>query len=90
MSGGDITLKDIQEQYNECQQMWLKSNAYAVLESELAEMRGKSNIGNVVCLGLGSFCERDPKRRPLFQLAGLMTIISHLRKLVFKTYQATC
>ena len=65
------------------QQMWLKSDACAVLKSELAKMKGNLDISNVVCLGLGSFCEHS-RWSSHVQLAGLMTIISYLRKLVFE------
>jgi len=77
----------MKKEYAVYQQMWLKSDACAVLKSELAKMRGNLDIGNVVCLGLGSFCA-DSRWSSYVQLAGLMTIISYLRKLVFKMYQA--
>jgi SRR1 len=77
----------MKKEYAAYQQIWLKSDACAVLKSELAQMRGNLDIGNVVCLGLGSFCAQSPWSSHV-QLAGLMTIISYLRKLVFKTYQA--
>ncbi|TAQ83050.1 hypothetical protein B7494_g8627 [Chlorociboria aeruginascens] len=75
----DKSVEEMRADFEGCSRAWMASEACAGLKIMIGEMAGRE-LGNVVCLGLGSLqsARREGRRRSFTQLAALQTILSSL------------